>query len=287
VGAPSTPAATAGTFRIGGELEVPRMGFGTLRLPGVRGPGRREDAVVLLRRAFELGVRLIDTADVYGPEIAEELVAEALHPYPAGLLIATKGGGSPRRGPSWMADGSPAYLRRACEASLRRLRIDTLDLYQLHMPDPRIPIEESVGGLADLRREGKVRHIGLSNVSSDQLAAARRVTPVASVQNRLSVAGPRDDAVLATCEREGIAYLPWYPLGCGALARPAGPLGLVAARHRATPAQVALAWLLQRAPVVCPIPGTGSLAHLEENVAAALLRLSADDLVLLRAADRG
>lgn len=227
MGTPAAPAATAGTFRIAAEIEVPRLGLGTLRPPGVAPPGRRADAVRLLRRAYEFGVRSIDTADVYGPEIAERLVAEALHPYPADLLVATKHGASPHRGPSWMADGGPAYLRRACEASLRRLMLDAIDLYQLHMPDPRIPVEESVGGLADLRREGKIRHIGLSNVSADQLAAARRVAPIAGVQNRFSVAGPRDDAVLATCQHEGIAYLPWYPLECGSPARGAGPIGRV------------------------------------------------------------
>jgi pyridoxine 4-dehydrogenase len=240
-------------------------------------PSEREAAVRLLHQAYELGVRLFDTADVYGPETAEEAVADAFHPYPPDLLIATKGGASPRRGPSWMADGSTAYLRRACEASLRRLRLGTIDLYQFHWPDPNVPIEESVGGLAELRREGKIRHIGLSNVSAAQLAAARAVAPIASVQNRFSVAGPDDDEVLDVCTRDGIAYLPWYPLGCGSLTRNAGPLGLVAERHSATPAQVALAWLLHRSPVVCVIPGTGNLAHLEENVAAGAIRLTDDD----------
>jgi aryl-alcohol dehydrogenase-like predicted oxidoreductase len=251
--------------------------MGTLRLQGVRG-GDRRDAVALLRRAIELGVRLVDTADVYGPEVAEEIVAEALHPYEDGIVVATKGGGSPRRGGAWRADGSPDYLRRACEASLRRLRLDRIDLYQLHWPDPHIPIEESVGGLADLRREGKVRHIGLSNVSLDLLDRARAVAPIAAVQNRLSVAGPRDDDVVARCEECRIAYLPWYPLGCGSLAREGGPLAGVAARHAATPAQVALAWLLHRSPVVLPIPGTSRVEHLEENVAAAALALDERDL---------
>jgi pyridoxine 4-dehydrogenase len=256
---------------IGGH-SVPRIGFGTLRLPA-----DRDSAVRLLHRAYELGVRLFDTADVYGPETAEEAVASAFHPYPADLLVATKGGASPRRGPSWMADGSPAYLRRACEASLRRLRLDTIDLYQLHWPDPNVPIQESVGGLADLMREGKIRHIGLSNVSAAQLAAARAVAPIVGVQNRFSVAGPDDDEVLNLCTNAGIAYLPWYPLGCGSLARDAGPLGRVAERHSATPAQVALAWLLHHSPFVCVIPGTGSLAHLEENVAAGTIDLTDDD----------
>lgn len=252
---------------------VPRVGFGTLRLPP-----DRDSAVRLLRRAYELGVRLFDTADVYGPETAEEALAAAFHPYPADILIATKGGASPRRGPSWVADGSPAYLRRACEASLKRLRLDTIDLYQLHWPDPQIHIEESVGGLADLQREGKVRHIGLSNVTADQLAAARRVATIASVQNRFSVAGPDDDHVLAACTEAGIPYLPWYPLGCGSLSRRAGILGRVAERHAATPAQVALSWLLHRSSVIVAIPGTGNLGHLEENCAAGTLELTADDL---------
>jgi pyridoxine 4-dehydrogenase len=252
---------------------VPRVGFGTLRLPPDRGA-----AAALLRRAYDLGVRLFDTADVYGPETAEQAIAAAFHPYPDDLLVATKGGASPRRGPSWMADGSPAYLRTACDASLRRLRLDTIDLYQLHWPDPNIPIEESVGGLVDLQREGKIRHIGLSNVTAAQLTAARGVANIVSVQNRCSVVGPHDDAVIDICTRDTIAYLPWYPLGCGSLARHAGALGRVADRHGATPAQVAIAWLLHRSPVICAIPGTGSIDHLKENVAAANLALSDDDL---------
>ena len=282
-GAGASPAARAGTVAVG-DLAVPRMGMGTLRLPGLRGSGGRRDAVRLLRRAEELGVRLLDTADVYGPGTAEEIVAEALHPYPSGLLIATKGGGSPRRGGAWTADGSPRHLRAACEASLRRLRLERIDLYQLHVPDPRIPIEESVGALADLQAEGKIRHVGVSNVTAGELARAQRAAPVAAVQNRFSVAGPDDREVLEACERHGLAYLPWYPLGCGALARPAGALARVAARHGATPAQVALAWLLHCSPVVLPIPGTGSLEHLEENVAAAGLRLDPEDLAALESA---
>jgi aryl-alcohol dehydrogenase-like predicted oxidoreductase len=225
-----------------------------------------------------LGVRLFDAADVYGPETAEQAIADAFHPYPADVLIATKGGASPRRGPSWMADGSPDYLRRACEASLRRLRLEAIDLYQLHWPDPRIPIEESVGGLADLQRVGKIRHIGVSNVSAAQLAAARGVTTITSVQNRFSVAGPDDDEVLSLCAGAGIAYLPWYPLGCGSLSRPAGVLGRVAERRGATPAQVALAWLLHRSPVIVAIPGTGDAGHLEENCNAGALHLTDGDL---------
>jgi aryl-alcohol dehydrogenase-like predicted oxidoreductase len=282
-GAGVLPAARAGTVAVG-DLRVPRLGMGTLRLPGVRGPGERRDAVRLLRRAVELGVRLLDTADVYGQGRAEEIIAAALHPYPPGVLIATKGGGSPRRGGAWTPDGSPRHLRAACEASLRRLRLERIDLYQLHVPDPRIPIEESVGALCDLQAEGKIRYVGVSNVTAGELARAQSAAPVVAVQNRFSVAGPDDREVLEVCERHGLAYLPWYPLGCGALARPAGVLARVAARHGATPAQVALAWLLHCSPALLPIPGTGSLEHLEENVAAAGLRLDPEDLAALASA---
>jgi pyridoxine 4-dehydrogenase len=274
--APDPPALAAGTVVVG-DMPLPRMGFGTLRLPGVRGPGDRGLARALLRRAVGLGVGLLDTADVYGHGTAEEIVAEALHPYPEGVVVATKGGGA-RQGTSWTADGSPEGLRRACAASLRRLRVERIDLYQLHRVDPCVPLEESVGALDDLRREGRIRHIGLSNVTAAELARARAVAPVASVQNRMSVAGPADEEVLRACEESGIAYLPWYPLGCGALARDAGRVGEVASRRGATPAQVALAWLLAVSPAVLAIPGTGSMAHLEEDVAAAALRLSAEDL---------
>lgn len=276
----TTPAAAAGALELGGT-PVARMGFGTLRLPSVRDARDSREAHRILRRVVELGVQLIDTADVYGPETAELLVSDALAPYPPGVLIATKGGMSPRHGGAWTAGGSPEWLRTACEASLRRLRTDTIDLYQLHKPDPAVPIEDSVGAIARLRDEGKVRLVGVSNVSADELRRAMTTTPIASVQNRLSVVEAEDRAVLALCEENGIAYLPWYPLGCGSLARGPGAIAAVAERHGATPAQVALAWLLAYAPVMLPIPGTGSMEHLEENIAAASLILDDDDMALL------
>ena len=286
----SNDRATAGTVRLG-DLTVGRLGFGAMRITG-RGvwgpPADRAAALRVLRRAVELGVTLIDTADSYGPGVSEELIAEALAPYREGLVIATKGGLT-RPGPDeWRRDGRPAHLRAACEASLRRLRTDRIDLYQLHSPDPRVPLEDSVGALADLQREGKIRHIGVSNVDVGELAAARRVATVVSVQNRYNLADRSSDAVLAACERDGIAFLPWYPLsagrdaGNGAVARAlAGALARVAARHQATPAQVAIGWLLARSPVMLPIPGTSSVAHLEENLGAARIRLSAADRAAL------
>jgi aryl-alcohol dehydrogenase-like predicted oxidoreductase len=277
-------ASGAGTFRIGGDLEVRRLGFGAMRIcgPGVIGwPGDRENALRVLRRALELGVDLVDTADSYGPEVSELLIAEALHPYPDGLVIATKGGLIHREVGRWLPDGRPEHLREACEASLRRLRLERIDLYQLHRPDPEVPLEDSVGELARLREEGKIRHVGLSNVTTEELAQARAVVPIASVQNRYSLTDRAAGDVLGECERLGIAFLPWYPLAAGDLALPGGAVGRIASARGATPAQVALAWLLARAPVVCPIPGTGSLAHLEENAAAASLELSEEELAEL------
>jgi pyridoxine 4-dehydrogenase len=246
---------------------------------GVWGPpADRAAAVRLLRRAVELGVTFIDTADSYGPGVSEELIAEALAPYRDGLVIATKGGLT-RPGPGeWRRDGRPAHLRAACEASLKRLRTDRIDLYQLHSPDPRVPLDDSVGALIQLQREGKIRHVGVSNVDVSELAAARRVATIVSVQNRYNVTDRTSEPVLSECERDGIAFLPWFPLSGGSdAARVSGAIAEVAARHRATPAQVALAWLLARTPVMLPIPGTSSLAHLEENLQAAHLRLSAAD----------
>jgi aryl-alcohol dehydrogenase-like predicted oxidoreductase len=277
-------ASGAGTFRIGGDLEVRRLGFGAMRIcgPGVIGwPGDRENALRVLRRALELGVDLVDTADSYGPEVSELLIAEALHPYPDGLVIATKGGLIHREVGRWLPDGRPEHLREACEASLRRLRLERIDLYQLHRPDPEVPLEDSVGELARLREEGKIRHVGLSNVTTEELAQARAVVPIASVQNRYSLTDRAAGDVLGECERLGIAFLPWYPLAAGDLALPGGAVGRIASARGATPAQVALAWLLARAPVVCPIPGTGSLGHLEENAAAASLELSEEELAEL------
>jgi aryl-alcohol dehydrogenase-like predicted oxidoreductase len=269
------------TFRLGGDLEVRRLGYGAMRLcgPGIIGwPDDRENALAVLRRVVELGVTFIDTADAYGPHVNELQIAEALHPYPEGLVVATKGGLLHDRTSSWPPDGRREHLREACEGSLLRLRLDRIDVYQLHRPDPSVPFEESVGALGELRDEGKIRHVGLSNVSVEQLERARAIVPVASVQNRYSVADRQWEDVVEACDRWGIAFLPWFPLAAGSLADARGPLERVAARHEATPAQVAIAWLLQRSPVVCPIPGTSSLAHLEENLAAGRIELSAEDL---------
>ena len=274
----------AGTFRIGGELEVHRLGYGAMRLcgPGITGwPADRENALQVLRRAVELGVDFVDTADSYGPEVIELQVAEALYPY-EGITVATKGG-LIRPGPTgqWPRDGRPAHLKAACEASLRRLRVETIDLYQLHRHDPKVPFADSVGALRELRDEGKIRHVGLSNVSLAQLEEGRRIVEIASVQNEYNLGNRESEDVLEACERDGIAFLPWYPLNAGELARPGGPVEALASAHGATPAQIALAWLLQRSPVIVPIPGTASLDHLEENMAARELRLGERELALL------
>ena len=277
-------AAAAGTFPLGGDLSVNRMGFGAMRVtgPGIWGDPPDPDAArALLRRVVELGVNLIDTADSYGPEVSERLIAEALHPYPDGVVVATKGGVL-RPGPGrWVPDCRPDRLRAACEDSLRRLRVERIELYQLHTVDPNVPLEESVGALAELRAEGKVRHVGLSNFDAEPLDRARRIVPVASVQNRYSLVDRRSDPVIDACEREGIGFLPWFPLAMGELARAGGPLDRLADARGATPAQVALAWLLRRSPAMLPIPGTASVEHLEENVAAAGLALSDEELAAL------
>jgi pyridoxine 4-dehydrogenase len=270
------PAAAAGTVTLG-DLTVNRMAFGAMRLtgPGVIGePDDPENAKAVLRRAVELGVNFIDTADSYGPEINERQIAEALHPYPDDLVIATKGGLSHERRGEWLQDGRPERLRAACEGSLQRLRVERIDLYQLHSVDPSVPLEESVGALAELREEGKIRHVGLSNVDARQLARAREVVPIVSVQNRYNLADRHSEGVLEACEREGIAFLPWFPLAFGELTRGAGRLTDVAFAHGLSRAQVAIAWLLQRSPVMLPIPGTSSLEHLEENVASASVGLT-------------
>jgi pyridoxine 4-dehydrogenase len=276
----SGSAAASGTFRIGGELEVHRLGFGAMRITGegVWGPPRDHDeAIRVLRRTVELGINLIDTADSYGPNVSEELIAEALHPYPAGLVIATKGGFE-RTGPNqWVENGRPEHLRAACEASLRRLRTDVIDLWQLHRIDRNVPADEQFGVMAELVREGKVRHLGLSEVTVQQIEAARRVVPVATVQNRYNVADREWEGVLDHCEREGIGFIPWFPLAVGKLAEQGGPLAEVAGRLGAAPSQVALAWLLRRSPVMLPIPGTSRVRHLEENVAAAAIELSDEE----------
>ena len=278
------PAAAAGSMTLGGDLVVRRMGFGAMRITGqgIWGdPPDRAKAHAVLRRAVELGVNLIDTADSYGPEVSEKIIAEALHPYPAGLVIATKGGLT-RSGPGqWHRNGRPAHLRKVCEESLRRLRVGRIDIYQLHAVDPSVPMEESLGELVKLRSEGKIRDIGLSNVSVDQLQRARKLVPIVSVQNRYNLADRASEDVLKVCEHDGLGFLPWYPVGAGDLARPGGPLDRAAKAHGVTQAQVALAWLLLHSPVTLPIPGTSSTAHLEENVAAAELTLDNAEMIAL------
>ena len=274
-----------GTITIGGDLRVSRLGYGAMRITGSNVTGEPDDpdgVRRVLRRVVELGITFTDTADSYGPEVSERLIAEALHPYPDGLVIATKGGLTRTgRGGPWPPDGRPEHLREACEGSLRRLRLDRIDLYQLHRVDPKVPLEDSVGALAELRREGKVRHVGLSNVSVDQLERAESIVPIVSVQNEYSVGNRSSEDVLEACESRSAAFLPWYPLEAGSLARPGGPLDRVAEAQGATPAQVALAWLLARSPVILPIPGTSSVEHLEENVAATRLTLSDEELAEL------
>lgn len=273
------PAAASAVFALGGDLPVHQLGFGAMRVvgPGVWGPpADRDNSLRVLRRAVELGVDLVDTAEVYGPHVSEELIREALHPYPDGLVIATKGGIHRPSSQQLTPNGTPEFLRAGVEGSLSRLGVDVIDLYQLHRIDPKVPVEESVGALAELRDEGKIRHIGLSEVRVDDLERARAVTPIASVQNRYNVADREHEDVLEHCEREGIAFLPWFPLDTGKLAAPDGALSRLAAETGATPAQLALAWLLRRSPVVLAIPGTGSLAHLEENCAAATVELGDD-----------
>jgi aryl-alcohol dehydrogenase-like predicted oxidoreductase len=264
------------TLTIGDDLTVHRMGFGAGRLVGPNFYAEPKDAKAaraVLRRALELGVDVIDTADSYGPEINERQIAEALHPYPPNVVIATKGGYTRPRG-SWVEDGRPEYLRAACEASLRRLKLERIDLYQLHAPDPDVPLEESVGALEELRREGKIRYIGLSNVNTAELRDMRKIAPIASVQNDYNVGRRDSDDVVDACEQAQIAFLAYFPVDAGGLARARGPLAHVAKRHAATPAQIALAWLLHRSPAIIPIPGTSSLDHLEQNIAAAKIGLS-------------
>ena len=278
-------AAAAGTFDLGEDLRVNRLGFGAMRITGkgIWGkPENPEEARAVLKRAVELGINLIDTADSYGPEVSERLIGETLHPYPDDLVIATKGG-LLRGGPGqWRTDGRPEHLRQACEGSLRRLKVDRIDLYQLHRIDSRVPAEESLGALAKLREEGKVRYVGLSEVGVEEIQRAQEIVPIVSVQNRYNLIDRRSEDVLDFCEREGIGFLPWFPLATGDLARPGGPLDEIAARHDASPGQVALAWLLWRSPVMLPIPGTSSVEHLEENVVAASLDLDEEEFAALR-----
>jgi pyridoxine 4-dehydrogenase len=278
------PAAAAGTLTLGGDLEVRRMGYGAMRITGsgIFGePPDPEASKAVLRRALELGVNFIDTAESYGPEVSERLIAEALHPYPDDLVIATKGGLPRSSDGGWYPDGRPEHLRESCEGSLRRLRLDRIDVYQLHRVDPNVRLEESVGALAQLRSEGKVRHVGLSNISEEQLDRAREIVPIVSIQNRYSVAERDDDALVDRCERDELAYIPWYPLAAGRVAENSGPRERVAAAHGATAAQISLAWLLHRSPAMLPIPGTNSIEHLEENVAAAGLELTDEEFEAL------
>jgi pyridoxine 4-dehydrogenase len=278
------------TFTLGSDVEVRRLGFGAMRItgPGIWGPPDDPDeARAVLRRAVELGVNLIDTADSYGPEVSENLIAEALYPYPEGLVIATKGG-LRRTGPGqWPRDARPERLKECCEGSLRRLRLERIDLYQLHSLDPAVALEDSLGALKELQDEGKIRHIGISNVSLDEFERAREMVEVVTVQNRYNLADRHSEDVLDACERAGIGFIPWFPLATGDLARPGGPLDEVARAHDVAPVHVALAWLLARSPVMLPIPGTSSVEHLEENVAAAELRLSDGEVRGLAESHRG
>jgi len=271
-------AAAAGTIDLGGDLTVNRLGFGAMRITG-RGiwgePPSRDQAIATLRRVVELGVNFIDTADAYGPSVSEELIAEALHPYPDDLVIATKGG-LVRPGPNrWNANGRPAHLREACEGSLRRLRLEQIPLYQLHRPDPAVPLAESMGAIAELKSEGKIRHVGISNVSERQLREAQKIVPIVSVQNRYNVADRRSQSMIDLCEQDQMAFLPWAPIQ---ETDKRVAVAVAAERHNATEHQVVLAWLLAISPQILPIPGTGSPAHAEENIGAASLELSPQEI---------
>ena len=277
----SSPAAKSGQFKIGGDLGINRLGFGAMRITGkgVWGePKDRHEAIRVLRRAVELGINFIDTADSYGPGVSEEIIAEALHPYPAGLVIATKAGFD-RPGPDkWVTNGRPEHLRAACEGSLRRLRLERIDVFQLHRIDEKVPVEDQLGTLKDLQLQGKIKHIGLSEVGVAQIKHARTIAPIVSVQNRYSVVDRAADDVANYCERESLGFIPWFPLAAGHVSAAGSALERTAKQLKITPAQLALTWLLWRSPVVLPIPGTARVAHLEENVAAAALKV--DDATL-------
>jgi aryl-alcohol dehydrogenase-like predicted oxidoreductase len=286
-GRETLPAHASGRFAIGGDLPIFRLGYGSMQIPGpgVWGEPRDHDEVIrVLRRAVELGVTLIDTADSYGPEVSERLIREALHPYPEGVVIATKAGLT-RPGPDrWERNGKPEYLRAEAEKSLRLLGLERIELFQLHRIDPDVPLADSLGALVELRSEGKIGRIGLSQVSVAEIEAARAITPIATVQNLYNLADRSSEPVLDYCQREGIGFIPWFPMATGRLAAAGGPLEQIAEQHGATPAQLALAWLLQRSPVLLPIPGTSTVAHLEENVAAAVIELTRDQIRQLDAA---
>jgi pyridoxine 4-dehydrogenase len=283
-------AGKAGEFLIGNDLGVARLGYGAMRITGngVWGePADRAKAVRVLRRAVELGINFIDTADSYGPGVSEEIIAEALHPYPAGLVIATKGGFD-RPGPNqWVENGRPEHLRSACEGSLRRLRLQRIDLYQLHRIDSKVPAEDQLGALKDLQAQGKIKHIGLSEVSVRQIEHAQKIVPIVSVQNRYSITDRGAEDVLEYCEKQKIGFIPWFPLAAGKVSGASSPLGRVAEQWKASPSQLALAWLLARSPVMLPIPGTSSVEHLEENVAAAELKIEEKDMEKLSRAAGG
>jgi aryl-alcohol dehydrogenase-like predicted oxidoreductase len=285
--ATTQPAKASGQFSIAGELPVTRLGYGAMQLtgPGVWGPPRdRAEAVAVLRRAVELGVNFIDTADSYGPYVSEEIIREALHPYPADLVIATKAG-FVRTGPgAWVPVGRPEYLRQEAEMSLRRLGLERIPLFQLHRIDPKVPLEDQLGELAKLRDEGKIAHIGLSEVSVADLQAAQQVTPIATVQNLYNLANRQAEELLDHSAANGIGFIPWFPLATGELAKPGGPLAALADNRGVTPSQLALAWLLHRSPVMLPIPGTSTVAHVEDNIAAAGISLSDDEFTALEAA---
>ena len=285
----SATATSAATFKLGGDIEVTRLGFGAMRITGdgIWGPPKdRDAAIAVLKRLPELGVDLIDTADAYGPEDSENLIHEALHPFD-GIHVATKGGFT-RHGPDiWAEVGRPEYLRQCCLMSLRRLGVETIDLWQLHRIDPKVPREEQFGLMKELQDEGKVRHLGLSEVSVEEIKAAQEVFDVATVQNLYNLTNRQADDVLDYCEPQGIGFIPWFPLAAGELAEPGGAVAEIAAAHDVTPGQVALAWLLARSPVMLPIPGTSSVEHLEENIAAAQLKLTIDELARLDKAGAG
>jgi len=275
------PAKKAGEFLIGGDLRVARLGFGAMRItgPGIWGePADRAEAIRVLRRVVELGINFIDTADSYGPHVSEEIIGEALYPYPAGLVIATKGGFD-RPGPDkWVENGKPGHLRSACEGSLRRLHLDRIDLYQLHRIDPKVPAEDQLGTLKDLQAQGKIKHIGLSEVNVKQIQHARTIVPIVSVQNRYSIADRGSEDVLEYCEKEKLGFIPWFPLAAGRVSGPDSAIGRIAAQWKSTPSQVALTWLLARSPVMLPIPGTSKVKHLEENVGAVEIKIDADKM---------
>lgn len=268
------------TFKLGDDLEVNRLGFGAMRITGegIWGwPPDRNNALQVLRRAVELGVNLIDTADAYGPNTSELLIAEALYPYPKGLVIATKGGLTRPGAGKWVPDGRPEHLKQAVDGSLKRLRLERIDLYQFHRVDPKVPMEESLGALKQMQEAGKIRHVGLSNVSTEEIVRARKVVPIVSVQNRYNIEDRKSEDVLVYCQKENLGFLPWFPIGGTKGLKPESALGKAARDRGVSPVQVALAWLLERSAVMLPIPGTSSLAHLEENVAAAKLKLTPDE----------